>query len=321
MVLRPLAASASTHIHTALSAATTRSYSAMFRVYLGFLCFYGILQDQVNVDVFITFLEFLHKNNKSPAMIQNYVSAVKSQSAMYGLPVTLFSDQKVAYFIKSLHRQAPLRFTLKPIMNIETLSAFVKQCDKTPLGKVFKAMYLVAYFSFLRLSNLVPHSIAAFSYKKHLTQDDIFFKTDSAVCLVKWSKTMQLNDKVKLITIPKLDNCLCPVAALREVLRISPRFKNAPLFQHFFNSTWLPLTDTRVRAHLRDMLSAVGLAASAFTFHSFRRSGATFAFQNNVELQNIKNHGTWSTDCVWRYVVDSADAGSEVAKKFASLLS
>ena len=116
-----------------------------------------------------------------------------------------------------------MRFTLKPVMDVDMLRALVKKCDETYLGKIFKAMYLLAFFSFLRLSNLVPHSLTTFCFRKHLTQDDLFFKSNSATILVKWSKTMQLNDQVKLITIPYLGNEICPVSALREVLKIVPK--------------------------------------------------------------------------------------------------
>ena len=33
----------------------------------------------------------------------------------------------------------------------------------------------------------------------------------------------------------------------------------------------------------------------AYTLHTFQRSGATFTFKNNVALQNIQRHGTWTS--------------------------
>ena len=69
------------------------------------------------------------------------------------------------------------------------------------------------------------------------------------------------------------------------------------------------------------MFSLLNLPPTFITLHSFRRSRATIAFNHNVSLQQIQRHGTWTSDCVWRYVCDSMDAGSEVASNFASLLS
>ena len=100
-----------------------------------------------------------------------------------------------------------------------------------------------------------------------------------------------------------------------------PGDNNAPLFQFKLRSTWIPLSDNRVRRHLKNILSLCGKHSDYVTFHSFRRSGATFAFNHNVPLQDIQRHGTWTSDCVWRYVTDSTDAGCQVADTFASLLS
>ena len=131
---------------------------------------------------------------------------------------------------------------------------------------------------------------------------------------------MQNNNQAKLIKLPVLNNSLCPARALKNCLSIIPGSKNDPLFQFKVGQAWLPLTDNRVRTHLKNILALLNLDQSFITFHSFRRSGATFAFNHNVPLQHIQRHGTWTSDCVWRYVSDSVNAGSEVATSFAACL-
>ena len=37
-------------------------------------------------------------------------------------------------------------------------------------------------------------------------------------------------------------------------------------------------------------------------FHSFRRSGTPLALNENVALENIKQHGNWKNEAVWRYL-------------------
>ena len=100
-----------------------------------------------------------------------------------------------------------------------------------------------------------------------------------------------------------------------------PGEKDSPLLQFKKDNLWLPLTDSQVRRHLRNILKWLNKPKNFVTFHSFRRSGATFAFNHNVPLQDIQRHGTWTSDCVWRYVTDTSDAGSRVAETFATLLS
>ena len=81
------------------------------------------------------------------------------------------------------------------------------------------------------------------------------------------------------------------------------------------------LTDSKVRRDFSLILSRLGLLGFGYTLHTFRRSGATFAFNNNVDLQNIQRRGTWTLDCVWRYITDDANAGDQVAEMFRIKLS
>ena len=70
-------------------------------------------------------------------------------------------------------------------------------CDSINMGKVFKAVFLLAFFGFFRLSNLCSHSLSSFDYTIHLASGDIFFYSDMLKVLIKWSKTLQSHDIVK----------------------------------------------------------------------------------------------------------------------------
>ena len=139
--------------------------------------------------------------------------------------------------------------------------------------------------------------------------------------LVKWTKTLQSSKQSKIIHLPFLGNDICPITAIKTLLKSYTFQPNSPLFQLKINSTWKPLTDVRVRKHLKKVLLALDLQNSNITFHTFRRSGATFAFNHNVNIQNIKKHGTWTSDCVWQYITDSAETGRQVASMFQRELS
>ena len=39
-------------------------------------------------------------------------------------------------------------------------------------------------------------------------------------------------------------------------------------------------------------------------------------FNNDVALQNIQWHGTWTPNCLWRYITDSVDCGEQVADTY-----
>ena len=273
----------------------------------------------VNVPIFLSFLEFLNFNNVRNTQLPNYIAAIKAKCIQFDIAHDFLSDPRIRYYLRAINLSAPMCVKLKTVVNIDTLKAIIAQCNSTYMRQIFKAIYLLGFFGFFRLSNLTPHCVKSFDPLKHLTKEDIISTPGGMSILVKWSKTMQFNDQVRLVHLPVLNNELCPVKALSNLLLISPHGNDRPLFQ-YKSQSWVPMTDTRVRQHLKSILKTLALDRSGITFHSFRRSGATFAFNHNVPLQNIQRHGTWTSDCVWRYVTDSVDAGSQVANTFATVL-
>ena len=84
---------------------------------------------------------------------------------------------------------------------------------------VFIPLYLMFFFSFLRLENIVPHSSASFDISRHLTREDLKFSDSFAIIIVKFAKTIQFRDRIAHISIPALPgSMLCPVTALENML-------------------------------------------------------------------------------------------------------
>ena len=75
-------------------------------------------------------------------------------------------------------------------MTIQQLENIIAMCDMLLNAVVFKAVYLVAFCSFLRVSNLLPHSIKSFDPTRLLAIGDLFFSQDGVTILIKWSKTL-----------------------------------------------------------------------------------------------------------------------------------
>ena len=294
----------------------------MFKTFLAFVAFMHWDLFQVNVFSLLCFLECLQFNGVKHTQMANYLSAIRSKFLIFGLDVTCFTDPRLKLYQRAIQLHAPLTVKLHKIIDIPLLVKISEECDYMYMGQIYKALYLLSFFSFLRMSNLVPHSVATFSPLKQLARADVIFKPGKMIIIVKWSKTMQNNNQIKLITVPRILNSpICPVRAVSNLLTLTPRGPNAPLFQVEYNQEWVPLTDTRVKRHFTQILSRLNLAGAGYTFHTFRRSGATFAFNNNVALQNIQKHGTWTSDCVWRYITDSVNAGEQVANMFRDKLS
>ena len=107
----------------------------------------------------ISFLEFLVENNLSHSAISNEVSAVKTNLALYGLSSYSFQDPRIAYFERSLSLHKTFFPVVMKIIDIPLLTSIVSICDTMWMGQIFKALYLTAFFSFLRVSNLVSNPL------------------------------------------------------------------------------------------------------------------------------------------------------------------
>ena len=193
-------------------------------------------------------------------------------------------------------------------------------CDLLRLPTLFKPLYLLCFFSFLRLSNILPHSIAAFDHTRQLARVYYICTSDGVVLLIKWSKTMQNSKDIATISIPLLDDSpLCPIVALNRMIWLYPVSDNEPLFVIPRSRGLVILTDSVAQKHLKEISCHLGLPKT-FTFHDFRRAGASWAFQNGVPLEHIMKHGTWHSDAIWAYLSSSPTLESPVSRAFKVVL-
>ena len=73
-------------------------------------------------------------------------------------------------------------------------------------------------------------------------------------------------------------SCYCP----KTMLYLVPGSQDDPLFCILRKGVDVPLTDSIVRKHLKRVLQILGWQHSKFSFNSFRRSGASWAFEFGV---------------------------------------
>ena len=285
----------------------------MFQDFIGFLVASGLSLDKVNIYVLLAFLEYLYSNALTPSNISNYLAGVRAFFIIHDLPTHIFRDQRIQMFVKSLQNNRPLTIKTNPVFSMDMLRDIVVQCQKFEFSHVFAALYLLGFYSFLHLSNIVPHSFMGFDLSRHLARGDVIFGDTSAVVIIKWSKTNQLRDKVHYVTIPKIpQSLLCPFLALKTMLEKIPGAENDPLFTVPRHGQYLPLTDTIVRKHLKRVLKALEWEQQKYTFHTFRRSGDSWAHNHGVPIQAIKDQGTWSSDCVYRYISSDTQFSSSL---------
>ena len=153
--------------------------------------------NDINIEHVLSYLEYLTRNGVSFHMLANHVSAAKAQFAIRGLDT-------VKYFLKSIRINRPMKIVKKNVMDVDTLNKLIHLCDSIYMGKIFEAVFLLAFFGFLRLSNIAPHSVAAFDPTRHITAGDLIFTSKFMKIVLKWSKTNQNRDKTHLLSLPRL---------------------------------------------------------------------------------------------------------------------
>ena len=321
VVLKSLSKKAAVRTQAAFRPKTRQAYFRMFKVFLAFCICMDVSVARVNVEVILSFLECLVHNKCSVAMISNYVSAIKACLVLYDLPFHILDHQKIKYFQKSLRINRPLSLTSHNIIDLDGLEKISLACQEFNCGQVLRAVFLTGFFGFFRLSNLAPHSVSGFDPSRHLTGQDLFFTKKMVKVLIKWSKTIQTRDTAQVISLPKLKNrIICPFRALKALQVLYPMSADHSAFQVNVQSGWQPITDSKIRKCLKSINMTLGLNPHFYTFHSFRRSGATFAYNAHIPIQQIQRHGTWSSDCIWRYIQADHSSGESLALSLATVI-
>ena len=260
---------------------------------------------QISTMDILAFMQYLHESGMSPDNIVNHLSAVRSLSIIYACDTSAFRDHRIPIFIKSLKINRLFQPKIKLLVDEDLLLRIVTVAHHLPNSQVFIPLYLFCFFSFLRLSNILPHAVNGFDATRHLCTGDVIFSDAGATVIIKWSKTIQDRVSSTTVNIPSLGaSALCPITALRSML--------APLFLLPVASQWLTLTDSRARKHLKEVSKILDLPRS-LTFHDFRRGGATWA--RGVPIEQIQIQGTWSSSCVWNISLPPS-AASQVASTF-----
>jgi hypothetical protein len=306
----------------ALAQGTKNNLWTQIRAFISF-CIYFHLQpipvSYVNLSLYIACLS---NSFKSPSTVMNYVCGVKTAHDMLDAQFPSLKCYLFRMQMKGLTKQmahAPKR------AGILTPDVLIKIRSKLRMHMSFHAciwsLFCIAFFSFARLSNLISRTTRLFDVTKHLTRSDIILTQDSLLLNFKWSKTLQ--DHSRLISIPLVrmpDSPLCPVAAYSTLLSLVDIPLNKSAFSYLQKSKLTMLTAPRLVSTFRILLQAVGLQSSNYSGHSFRRSGATWAFRAGVRSESIKNQGDWRSFAYLNYIQITDDQKQLVSRQMAAAI-
>ena len=137
----------------------------------------------------------------------------------------------------------------------------------------------------------LPVSPTSFDPRKQLTRADFKIFPWGVPITIRWSKTIQLRERVVEIPLPRIPrSSSCPTAAIVNALRFTasglvgaPWSVERQLVQVFPYGSFASL--------LQNHFASLGFDPKLFAGHPFRSGGASFAYQPGVPIELIEGLG------------------------------
>ena len=228
----------------------------------------------------------------------------------------VFNAALVSVSMKGLKAQLSRPVRQKLPLSVSHLEMFYDTLNLSDIKQLACwCSMLLAFFGCFRLSNLVPSSKNSFDPLKHLTRADIRFEGKFVLVFYKYSKTNQNSDKVAWIPICSVaDSRFNLQLYLKTLLAVIKVPSDAPLFTFHKNNFHTRYSLTRLLDHC---LFVTGLSLSDFSWHSFRRGAAVFAFELGLADSAVQLLGDWSSSAFKSYLEFTFVRKMSVAKKIS----
>ena len=291
------------------------------RAYVDFTTYFGVQDFPVLHGVLLRFIALLGRGPYTYESAKNIFSSVKYFASVLDPPSasapSVFDGVHVTAALKGLKAQLSRPVHQKLPVSVEHLVRFHGALELSNAKHLacWCAM-LLAFFGCLRLSNLVPSAQVQFDPLKHLKRDDIRIVDDMVLVFFKWSKTNQSAKKVSWIPISPVSDSRFDIRLyFRKLLNSVKVPNNAPLFSFEENKFH---TRFSLISLLNMCVSEAGLSPADYSWHSFRRGAAVFAFELGLADSAVQLLGDWSSSAFKSYLEFSFLRKVSVAEAIAN---
>ena len=202
--------------------------------------------------------------------------------------------------IERIHLHVPKR--AKPITPTILLAIQRLSSSFSSLQHTVFACGLFLFFTLARAGSILPTSCKTPTHQ-FLTRDRVNFSKEGILITLIHTKNIQFGRRRLHIPLLSSSSRLCPVAAYLASTLPLPTHKSVPafVFMHKGQVKWL--TKTIFIQVFRQLIISAGISdPEAFTGHSFRRGGASWAFQSGVPGELIQVCGDWASDAYKNYL-------------------
>ncbi len=305
----------------AFAKGTTSNLRTQFRSYFNYCVYFHREPLPADLNTICGFAQFLSRSLK-PQSIRNYLSGVKLLHILSGYEYVFSEDFHLRLTLRGisrLHPHVPKR--AKPITPTILRMFYEKMDQNDSLHCTVYACSLLLFFTMARLGSVLPSTVASTPAKSHLTRDCINFSKEGMLVTFIHTKTIQFGLRRLHIPLVTLGSLFCPVVAFKRSLSFLKSSHVAAFVSRDEQGHYFPLTKSTFINTFRDVLLSAGQEdITGFTGHSFRRGGASWAFQSGMPGELIQVCGDWTSDAYTRYLEFNMSNKIELAALFARKL-
>lgn len=249
------------------------------------------------------------------------MNIIRLVHAENGLPNPCDSSWFLTSLLRGCKRALGDKCTPKLPITIDLLWKLFQLLEFSDLRDItFWATCLVAFFSFLRKSNLLASAGQGQRGSPcYLRRGDVTFLREGALLRLKHTKTLQYNERELEIPLPHISGSpLCPSRALLLVYKGVSLPTVAPLFCYAGPHGPVTYTYQSFMWRLKLLLGQLGVDANRYAGHSFRRGGASFALACDLPPDLIQIQGDWRSNCYQKYLHPDLRTKFRVAKEMGT---
>ena len=300
-----------------LAHGTWQNKVSHLRHYVAFAIYYGVQDFPVHLGILLRFIALLGRGPLAHKSASNILASIRWFAAMFDpFANKVFESILVSISLKGLKAQLSRPVRQKLPFILEHLLKFFEYLDFTNVKHLscWCAM-LLAFFGCFRLSNLVPTAKNKFDPLKHLRRNDLKFEDDIVLIYYKWSKTNQNCSKVAWVPICSvLDDRFNIKKFFIKLFSKVKASNDAPLFS--FSKNDFHSRHSLVRL-LDFCIYNAGLPLADYSWHSFCRGAAVFAFELGLADSAVQLLGDWSSEAFKNYLEFSFLKKVSVAREIA----
>jgi hypothetical protein len=283
---------------------TNRTYQAGWNKFSQFCDEYRLASSiPISVGIICSFIAFLSVKGFAWATVTTYMAAISFKHKIRGVgdPTNCFIIKKLMEgFRRDRGTQLDCRLPITINHLKKLLGVLPTICSSEFEALLFRAVFLVMFFGFLRLGEVAASSKNVLQ-KSLLKRSDISFKrvqgSDVAVVRFSFSKNNQVGFCQQIVLRAHQESFMCPISALNDYLLQS---SGSVLFTHFDKS---PLTKFQFKQVLKKAVDFCSFPEKdLFKSHSFRIGAATTAKEMGFSDEEIQTMGRWRSAVFKNYI-------------------